>query len=323
MLAVYAKEPNVADPLASIVLGERPEPVIREGWVRVKVSHASLNRHDIFTLMGYTSHEEPIRYPMIMGNDGAGTLDDGTPVIIYPVMGSSDWHGDETLDPNWHIFSELMQGTMAEFVAIPRSNAIPRPEAISAEVASVLGTAWLTAYRALFTKSRLQPGATLLVQGASGGVSTALIQLARAAGIEVWVTGRTNDTREVAERLGAHRTFHLGEALPRRVDAVVDSVGAATLPHSLQWVRRGGTIITNGITTGAEVKVDLLRVFVEQITIAGTIMGTLDEMNALIRFIINAGIRPEIGAVVPMHVAKEAFHAMISGRTRGKTVFTI
>src|SRR6202795_3338968 len=122
MFAAYCQKPHSDDPMAGLILGDRPEPKIPEGWVRVKVSHASLNRHDIFTLRGITSHAEGIRYPMILGNDGAGTLDDGTPVVIYPVMGSDDWRGDETLDPHWHIFSEFVPGTFADYVAVPKRN---------------------------------------------------------------------------------------------------------------------------------------------------------------------------------------------------------
>ena len=99
MFAVYASEGNIENPLASLVVGERPDPIVSEGWVRVKVSHASLNRHDIFTLMGVTAQAAPLVFPMILGNDGAGTLDDGTEVIIYPVMGAPDWRGDETSIP--------------------------------------------------------------------------------------------------------------------------------------------------------------------------------------------------------------------------------
>src|ERR1700736_5357243 len=109
-------------------------------------------------------HTRGIRFPIIMGNDGAGTLDDGTPVVIYPVIGSDDWRDDETLDPRLHIFSELVPGTFADYVAVPKRNAIVLPEGLSALNASVLGAAWLTAYRALFTKSNLEPGETLLVQ---------------------------------------------------------------------------------------------------------------------------------------------------------------
>ncbi|OHX24960.1 Zn-dependent oxidoreductase [Xanthomonas alfalfae] len=322
MFAVYAKEANVDDPLASVVVGERPEPILQEGWVRVKVTHASLNRHDIFTLRGMTSQEQPIPFPMILGNDAAGVLEDGTPVVLYPVLGSDDWKGDETLDPHWHVISELVPGTMADYVAVPKRNAVPIPDGLSPLHASLLGTAWLTAYRSLFTKSRLIPGQTLLVQGASGGMSTALIQMGRAAGFEVWVTTRNDEGAAIAERLGANRVLRHGEALPRRVDAVVDNIGAATWADSLKAVKRGGVLVINGITTGNIAETDVLRIFVEQIDIRGTIMGTLEEMKAMMQFVIRNNIAPEVGAVVPMTEARDAIRNMIDGRTQGKTVFT-
>ena len=322
MFSVYATHADVDDPLSALRIGEQPEPHVLEGWTRVKVSHASLNRHDLFTLRGITSHPEGIPFPIIMGNDGAGTLDDGTPVVIYPVMGSDDWRDDETLDPRWHIFSELVPGTFADYVAVPKRNAIVLPEGLSALNASVLGTAWLTAYRALFTKSKLVPGETLLVQGASGGMSTALIQLGRAAGFEIWTISRNAAGRELAERLGAHRTFDANETLPRKVQVVVDSIGPVSWEHSLASVARGGTIIVTGGTTGFDVRLSLLSIISDQITVCGSIMGTLQDMKNLIAFISGAGIAPEIGEVLPMERAEEAFRAMWEGRTHGKTVFT-
>jgi NADPH:quinone reductase-like Zn-dependent oxidoreductase len=322
MFAVFAARPNPDDPLASLVVGERPEPEVPDGWVRVKISHASLNRHDLFTLRGITAQPDPISFPMILGNDGAGTLEDGTPVVIYPVMGSEDWRGDEPLDPRWHILSERVAGTFADYVAVPNRNAIQLPEGLSALDASVLGTAWLTAYRALFTKSNLKPGETLLVQGASGGMSTALVQLGRAAGFEVWVTSRSATGRDLAERLGAHRTFGWNEALPRNVQAVIDNIGPASWEHSMASVARGGTIVITGLTTGPEVKLALLPMLGDQITLCGSIMGTLLDMKRMITFIISAGIKPEIGEVIPMERAREAFRKMWQGETLGKTVLT-
>src|SRR5260221_13213199 len=140
-------------------------------------------------------------------------------------MGAADWRNDETLDPDWNIVSERVPGSFADYVAVPCRNAIPRPSGISALEASVMGTAWLTAYRMLFTKSRLKPGQTMLVQGGSGGVATALIQLGRAAGMEGWATSRTREGRDLAEREGAHRNFASGENLPRRVETKIDNVG--------------------------------------------------------------------------------------------------
>jgi len=322
MFAVYAARPNLDDPLASLVVGERPEPTVPQGWVRVKVSHASLNRHDLFTLRGITAQQDPISFPMILGTDGAGTLDDGTPIVLYPVMGTADWRDDETLDPGWHIFSERVPGTFADYVAVPRRNAIPLPAGISALNASVLGTAWLTAYRTLFTKTSLEPGETLLVQGASGGMSTALIQLGRAAGFEVWVTSRTAKGRELAERLGAHRTFDANERLPRKVQAVVDHIGPASWEHSMASVARGGTVVITGGTTGLNVTLPLLPMLSEQLTVRGSIMGTLQDMKNLLSFLVGTGIKPEIGQTLPMERAEEAFRAMWNGETHGKTVLT-
>lgn len=322
MFAVYASHAEPENPLSALQVGERPEPGEREGWVRVKMSHASLNRHDLFTLRGITAHAGGIPFPIILGNDGAGTLDDGTPVTIYPVMGSDDWRDNETLDPHWHIFSELVPGTFADFVAVPKRNAIALPEGLSALTASVLGTAWLTAYRAIFTKSDLRPGETLLVQGASGGMSTALIQLGRAAGLEVWATSRNDRGRDIAERLGAHRTFLMGEKLPHKVKAVVDSIGPATLEHSFSWLARGGKLVITGATTGFGTSLPLLAMLADQLTVTGTIMGTLDDMKNMMAFIARSGIAPEIGQILPMEDAREAFQAMWEGETQGKTVFT-
>lgn len=322
MFALFVERPDPENPMAALRMGQRPEPEIPDGWVRVKISHASLNRHDIFTLRGITGQDTPIPFPMILGNDGAGTLDDGTEVAIYPLIGSPDWRGDETIDPAWHVLSEKVPGTFADYVAVPRRNAVPLPEGLSALTASVLGTAWLTAYRMLFAKARLRPGQTILVQGATGGMSTALIQLGQAAGLTVWVTSRSREGQALAERLGAHAVLAQGEAAPGKADAVFDNVGAATWGHSLRSVARGGTVVTTGITTGREVPLDLLPVIVNQITITGSIMGTLEDMRRLMAFVRQSGIRPEIDQVVPMDQAREPMSRMAQGQVRGKIVFT-
>jgi len=322
MFAVYATHADPNDPLAALKIGERPEPHAPEGWLRVKISHASLNRHDLFTLRGISGHPEGITYPIILGNDGAGTLDDGTPVVIYPVMGSDDWRDDETLDPKWHIPSEFVHGTFADYAVVPRRNAIPLPNTLSPLHASVLGIAWLTAYRALFTKSGLRAGETVLVQGATGGMATALIQLGRAAGFEVWATSRTEEGRAQAKALGAHQSFLSNEPLPRKVPVVIDNVGSASWAHSMSSLARGGTLVTLGGTTGFDVALNLLPVFADQLTITGSIMGTLKDIEDMMRLIAQAGIEPAIGVVLPMERAEEGFRAMWEGKTRGKTVFT-
>lgn len=321
MFAVYATHAAPDDPLAALRIGEQPEPNVPEGWVRVRISHASLNRHDLFTLLGMSGHPEGITYPIILGNDAAGTLDDGTPVVIYPVMGSDAWRGDETLDPKWHIPSEFIHGTFADYAVVPRRNAITLPKDLSPLHASVLGTAWLTAYRALITKSGLRAGETVLVQGATGGMATAVIQLGRAAGFEVWVTSRSEEGRAQAVALGANQSFPSNEALPRKVPVVIDNVGADSWAHSMSSLARSGTLVMLGGTTGFEVALNLLPAIADQLTITGSIMGTLKDMENMMRLIAQARIEPEIGVVLPMERAEEGFRAMWEGRTRGKTVF--
>jgi NADPH:quinone reductase-like Zn-dependent oxidoreductase len=320
MFAVYAAEPNADAPLDSLTVGERPEPEVPDGWVAVTVSAASLNMHDLWTLRGVGI--KPEQFPMILGCDGAGTLEDGTEVVLHSVIGDASLHGDETLDPKRSLLTEKHQGTFADTVVVPKRNAVPKPAGLSAVQASVMGTAWLTAYRMLFVKSGLRPGQTMLVQGASGGVSTALVQLGSAAGMRVWVTGRTEDKRAVAEKLGAHATFPSGERLPERVDAVFETVGDATWSHSMRSLRPGGAIVVCGSTSGPNPGADLQRLFFLQLRVIGSTMGTRDELSDLLRFVAEAGIKPEIGLELPMDQAEGGFRAMLEGETSGKIVFT-
>ena len=320
MFAVYAAEPNADAPLQSLQVGDRPEPEAPDGWVSVTVNAASLNMHDIWTLRGVGI--KPEQFPMILGCDGAGRLDDGTEVVLHSIIGDPTWFGDETLDPKRNMLTERHQGSFAEKVVVPRRNAIPRPQGMTAAQGAVMGTAWLTAYRMLFTKSGLQPGQTMLVQGASGGVSTALVQLGRAAGMRVWVTGRSEEKRAVAERLGAHATFATGDRLPGRVDAVFETVGDATWSHSMRALKPGGVIVVSGATSGPNPGADLQRLFFLQLRVIGSTMGTRDELANLLEFVANAGIAPEIGLELPMERAEEGFRAMLDGDTAGKIVFT-
>jgi NADPH:quinone reductase-like Zn-dependent oxidoreductase len=320
MFAVYAAEPNPAAPLDSLVVGERPEPEVPAGWVAVRVSAASLNMHDIWTLRGVGI--KPAQFPMILGCDGAGTCADGTEVVLHSVINAPGWQGEDTLDPRRTLLTERYQGSMADTVVVPARNAVPRPAGLTAVQAAVMGTAWLTAYRMLFVKSGLRPGQTMLVQGASGGVSTALVQLGRAAGMRVWVTGRTEEKRALAAKLGAHATFAAGARLPERVEAVFETVGDATWSHSMRALRPGGVIVVSGATSGPNPGADLQRLFFLQLRVVGSTMGTRDELADLLTFVANAGIVPEIGLELPMEAAADGFRAMLDGHTAGKIVFT-
>ncbi|GAB2757156.1 zinc-binding dehydrogenase [Amycolatopsis magusensis] len=320
MFAVYAQAPNPENPLDSLVVGERPEPEVPDGWVRVAVKAASLNMHDLWTLRGVGI--KPEQFPMILGCDGAGVLDDGTEVVLHSVVNAPGWQGDDTLDPKRTLLTEKHQGTFADYVIVPARNAVPKPEELSFTEAATMGTAWLTAYRMLFVKSGLRPGQTMLVQGASGGVSTALIQLGRAAGFRVWVTGRSEEKRALAEQLGAHQTFESGARLPERVDAVFETVGKATWSHSVKSLKPGGIIVVSGSTSGPDAHAELQRVFFLQLRIAGSTMGTRDELTDLLDYVQLSGIRPQVGSELPFAEAATGFRQMLDGETAGKTVFT-
>ncbi|MDI5979754.1 zinc-binding dehydrogenase [Amycolatopsis magusensis] len=320
MFAVYAQAPNPENPLDSLVVGERPEPEVPDGWVRVAVKAASLNMHDLWTLRGVGI--KPEQFPMILGCDGAGVLDDGTEVVLHSVVNAPGWQGDDTLDPKRTLLTEKHQGTFADYVIVPARNAVPKPKELSFTEAATMGTAWLTAYRMLFVKSGLRPGQTMLVQGASGGVSTALIQLGRAAGFRVWVTGRSEEKRALAEQLGAHQTFESGARLPERVDAVFETVGKATWSHSVKSLKPGGIIVVSGSTSGPDAHAELQRVFFLQLRIAGSTMGTRDELTDLLDYVQLSGIRPQVGSELPFAEAATGFRQMLDGETAGKTVFT-
>lgn len=320
MFAVYATEPNPAEPLASLAVGERPEPEPPDGWVKVSVRAASLNMHDLWTLRGVGI--KPDQFPMILGCDGAGTLADGSEVVIHSLIGTPGWTGDEVLDPGLTILTEKHQGTFADAVIVPSRNVLPKPDSLSFAEAACLGTAWLTAYRMIFTRSGLRPGQTMLVQGASGGVSTALVQLGAAAGMRVWVTGRSEAKRALAAELGAHDTFESGARLPERVDAVFETVGEATWSHSMKSLKRGGVIVCSGATTGPNPGAELQRLFFLQLSVVGSTMGTREELANLISFMDVAGLRPRIGVELPMSDAAKGFRLMLAGDTAGKIVFT-
>jgi NADPH:quinone reductase-like Zn-dependent oxidoreductase len=322
MFAVTAARIDAENPLAGLDLGERPEPSPPPGWTTVAVRAAALNHHDLWTLRGVGI--SPDRLPIVLGCDAAGVDEDGNEVVVHAVIGGpSAFDGDETLDPRRSLLSERYDGTFAERVAVPRRNLLPKPAALSFEEAACLPTAYLTAYRMLFARSGLEPGATVLVQGASGGVATALILLGRAAGYRVWVTSRTQAKRERALELGADQAFPDGARLPERVDAVMESVGQATWGHSLRALRPGGRIVICGATSGAVPPADLNRVFFLQLSVVGSTMGTRDQLGRLLQFCAQTGVRPRIDRVLPISAAPDGFAALLSGDVFGKIVLTV
>jgi len=257
---------------------------------------------------------------MILGSDAAGVTADGREVIVHAVIGDAGGRGDETLDTRRSLLSEIYPGTLAEIVRVPAGNLVAKPAELTFEEAACLPTAWLTAFRMIARKSQTEPGDTLLVQGAGGGVSSAAIVLGAALGRRVWVTSRSDRKRDWALALGADAAFEPGARLPEKVDAVIETVGAATWDHSLKSLRPGGTIVVSGATSGPNPPADLNRVFFLQLSVVGSTMGTREDLVALIELLRTTGVRPVIDSVLPLASIADGFGAMERGEVLGKIV---
>jgi NADPH:quinone reductase-like Zn-dependent oxidoreductase len=312
MRAAYAVEFNDSDPLAALEVGERPEPEEPfADWVTVDVKATTLNHHDLWSLRGVGLAKEQL--PMILGCDAAGTAPDGREVVVFPVVVAPPQ------GPPWSILSEYFQGTLSERVTVPAANLVLKPPGLSFADAACLPTAWLTAYRMLTTKGRLPRGGSVLVQGAGGGVATAAVVLAVALGARVYATSRDADKRERIASLGAV-ALEPGARLPERVDVVIETVGAATFDHSMKCAARGGRIVVSGATAGHLAEVNLRRVFVNQLEILGTSMGTPEELADLLALCANRGVRPVVDSVYGFSAVRDAFGKLAAGDVFGKIV---
>jgi len=322
MLAVTADRIEADDPLAALGVGERPEPDPPEGWTTVRVRAAALNHHDLWTLKGVGVSAD--RLPIVLGCDAAGVDEDGREVIVHAVIGDPDaGGGDETLDPKRSLLSEVYDGTLAEHVAVPRRNLVAKPPELSWAEAACLPTAWLTAYRMLFVRGGLKAGDSVLVQGAGGGVATAAIVLARAAGLQVYATSRDEAKRARAQEIGAHVALESGARLPERVDGVVETVGEATWDHSLKALKPGGRIVVCGATSGLNPPAQLNRVYFLQLSVIGSTMGTLAELAELADMCARENIRPLVDTTFPLAGARSAFELLASGDAFGKIVLAV
>ena len=318
------------------------------GWALVRVTAASLNRpRPLDPPRGLLA--APRTAPQILGSDAAaGRVEE----LGEGVTGAPN-PGTRARGPRRHRLRCLPRlpggraggchrlsllgepphgGALAELLAVPAVNLVPLPDEVGDEAAACLPTAYLTAYRMLFTRGGLGAGMSVLVQGAGGGVATAAILLGVQAGIEVHVTSRDPAKRRAAEALGAASSFDPGDleaarGLVRRtgggVDAVLDTVGEATWGLSLRAVRPGGTVVVAGATSGANPRAQLNRVFWRQLTVAGTSMGTRGELERLVALCAAGALRPLVDRVVPLEEAGSAFAALAAGEQRGKLVVRI
>lgn len=328
-----------------VIVGQRPVPVPGPGEVLVHVRAATLNRVDLYMRdsgAGIT-HE----LPQIMGLDGAGEIAKinapesglavGQNVVIHPGISCSHCEfclrGDTTLCTAINFLGEHRDGTLAEYVRLPIRNVFPMPIGLTHAEAAALGVNHLTAWRMLFTKAQVKPWETVLIFGIGGGVSLAALQLVKQIGARAIVTSRDDDKLQRALAMGADFAINgatedisrkaLALTGGRGVDVVIENVGKAVWPHALKSLVRGGRLALCGATSGDSPSADLRRLFVRQLQIFGTSLGTLDEFRHMLAFVQNTGLQPIIDATYTMDDVYSALDYLDSGKQFGKIAITI
>ena len=318
---------------------EVPEPGPEE--VRIAVRAASMNHLDLWIRRGI---REKIVLPHIGGSDIAGTIDAlgegageiprGTRVVVDPSLGY-DWYdgsprGKSLPRESFHIIGEHTPGGFAQYAVVPAANLVEIPGHLSFEDAAASGLAGVTAWRALLTRGGLRAGERVLVTGASGGVSTMAIQIARLAGAEVFAVTRGPDNVRRVRELGAHAAYDRLEAGHRTemwrdtggegFDVILDSVGAATWDGNLRALKVQGRLVTYGATTGPRGEVDIRRIFWRQLSILGSTMGGPREFREVMGLVSRGKLAPVIHEVLPLERTREAHEALESGEVFGKLV---
>ena len=319
-----------------LVLETVPDPQPAPGEAVVRLRAAALNHRDAWIRQGLYAG---IRLPVILGSDGAGEVESvgdgvsgswvGAPVVINP---SLDWGTDSRVQgPSYRILGLPDDGTYAERVRVPAANLFRKPPALPWAAAAAIPLAGLTAYRALVTRARLQPGETVLVTGAGGGVATFALLLARHLGARVFVTSASDAKIDRARQLGAGGGVNYkSETWARDVqrlteggpDVIVDSAGRDTFAALLDIVRPGGRIVTFGATTGSTSTVEVRRIFWKQINILGSTMGTPDEFASMLA-LFDGTLTPVVDRTFPLAAAAEAHRRMDQADQFGKIVLEI
>jgi NADPH:quinone reductase-like Zn-dependent oxidoreductase len=331
----------------SVVIGERPDPVRKPGEIVLRVRGATLNRVDLYMRDSGAGITHPL--PMVLGVDGAGVVEEADPgfpevkvgdrVLLYPAAtcGRCEFcrKGEEVLCAKVSYLGENRDGTFAERVAAPALNAFPIPAGLDFVEAAALPVNYLTAWRMLFTKARVQPQETVLVFGIGGGVSLAAMQLARMIGARVIVTSRhaaklAKCVPDTTFESVPDTTFGIDSAREdvvkrvmaitggRGVDVVIENVGEPVWPLALKSLVRGGRIVTCGATAGDAPSADLRRLFIRQLQVFGSTLGTRHEFAALLEACSRGLFRPVIDSRYPLDQLHAALDRLESAAQFGK-----
>jgi NADPH:quinone reductase-like Zn-dependent oxidoreductase len=315
---------------------ERPALIAAAGEVVVALQAAALNRRDYWITQGLYPGIEP---PVVLGSDGAGIVTAvgdgvdpgrvGAEVIINPGL---DWGDNQAVQGfNFSILGLPTDGTFAGEVVVPASQLHQRPAHLSWQEAAALPLAGVTAYRAVFSQGGLASGETVLVTGAGGGVATFAIQFALAAGADVWCTSSSQTKIDKAVAAGARGGFLYTDEdwvmqyreAAQSPDLIIDSAAGAGYPALVGLAAPGGRIVNYGATAGPPKKIDMFKVFWNQLTLQGSTMGSPEDFAAMLAFVAEHEVRPIIDSVLPLDAVNTALEQMASSPQFGKLVLEI
>ncbi len=319
-----------------------PVPEPGQGEVRVKVGASSLNHLDLWVRRGL-----PVgtTMPHIGGSDIAGTVDAVGPGVTGVALGTRvsvdpslhyEWYDAQDQGPGFEprqfqIVGEHTQGGFAEYAVVPAGNLLALPDHVSFEEGAAAGLVFVTAWRGLMTRARLRAGERVLITGASGGVSTAAIQIAKLAGATVYAVTSGPENVERVRALGADhvydrkRTEEFSREIWRDTDkkgvhVALDSVGEAVWPQCLKALGVGGRLVSYGATSGARGSTEIRVVFWKQLSIMGTTMGSPREYREVMRLVFDGKLKPVIHEVIPLAQAARAHEILEGGSAFGKIV---
>ena len=318
-------------------LQERPVTAPEPGWAAVRLRRASLNHLDLWLAHG-AQREQP---PRVIGADGAGVIEAsaaegweaGREVVIYPVFSCGECAAcqarQEVFCRSFGILGENTDGTACELIHVPARMLRERPAGLTWEESAAFPLTFLTAWRMLTTKARVEAGQKVLVVGAGAGVGVAAIRIAKHLGATVYATSRSEAKRGQALALGADAAFEsaefskaVREASGGGVDVVFEHVGPATFDESVRSLRPGGRVVFCGSTSGVKMELNMPRVFLRNIELLGSTMGTSAEFDALLEAVA-AGLRPVVDTTFPLADVQRALEHLDRAEQFGKVVLEI
>lgn len=329
----------------ALSLGEVDAPTPGPGEVLVRLHAAALNRLDLWVRAGWPGIQ--LTYPHILGSDGAGVIaglgasvsgpEIGTPVVINANLSDGTCEfclaGLDNQCRNWHLLGETIPGTYAEYVIVPGTNVLPLPASFDLHAAAAAALVFQTAWHSLIVRGNLRPGEKVLIVGASGGVNSASIQIARLAGAEVYVVGANATKLALAEALGAQHLIDRSSeenwsktvfqiTKKRGVDVVVDNVGT-TYSHSLRALRKGGRLLTVGNTGAPKFEFDNRYMFGKHLSIIGSTMGTHADFRTVMSLVFEGKLQPVIDRTYPWQDFQDAHARLERGEQLGKITLSI